>query len=127
TICSALKPLVDAGKEIKNIVPYERATRVFLLPGDILLSKYELGLQQAWIDCFQRKIKGFSETTALSRVVDVSAKVVGADYVLYDVGPNIGPLNRSILLDCDFFIVPGACDHFSTRALKTLGQSIATW
>jgi cellulose biosynthesis protein BcsQ len=127
TIWSALRPLVDAGKNIQNIVPYERANRVFLLPGDIRLSQYELDLQQAWLDCFQRKIRGFASTTALSRVVDVCAEVVGADFVLYDVGPNIGPLNRAILLDCDFFIVPGACDHFSTRALKTLGHSVASW
>ena len=50
-----------------------------------------------------------------------------ADFVFYDVGPNIGPLNRTILLDCDYFVVPAACDYFSTRALKTLGYSVANW
>ena len=30
-------------------------------------------------------------------------------------------------MDCDYFIVPAACDYFSTRALKTLGHSIANW
>lgn len=127
TLWSALRPLVEAGKEINNIIPYERAKRVFLIPGDIRLSQYELALQQAWIDCLQRKIRGFSETTALSRLVDVCVATLLADFVLYDVGPNIGPLNRAILLDCDFFIVPGACDHFSTTALKTLGHSVANW
>jgi len=127
TLWSALRPLLEAGKDINYIVPYERATRVFLLPGDIRLSQYELTLQQAWLDCLQRKIRGFVETTALSQLVDTSAAAVGADFVLYDVGPNIGPLNRAILLDCDFFVVPGACDYFSTRALKTLGHSVANW
>ena len=42
-------------------------------------------------------------------------------------GPNIGPLNRVLLLDSDFFIVPVACDLFSTRALSTLGQTIKKW
>ncbi len=55
------------------------------------------------------------------------ARGLDADFVLFDVGPNIGPLNRAILLDCDYFVVPGACDFFSTRALKTLGHSIANW
>jgi cellulose biosynthesis protein BcsQ len=127
TVWSALRPLLEAGKDIKQIVPYERAKRVFLLPGDIRLSQYELALQQAWLDCLQRKIRGFLETTALSMLVDVCASEVKADFVLYDVGPNIGPLNRAILLDCDFFIVPGACDYFSTRALKTLGHSVLNW
>lgn len=127
TLWSGLRPLLEEGKPINNIIPYERAKHVFLVPGDILLSQYELALQQAWIDCLQRKIRGFSETTALSRLVDVCASTVRADFILYDVGPNIGPLNRAILLDCDFFIVPGACDYFSTRALKTLGHSVANW
>jgi len=127
TVWSALRPLLEAGKDVTHIVPYERAKRVFLLPGDIRLSQYELALQQAWIDCLQRKIRGFLETTALSQLVDACASAVGADFVLYDVGPNIGPLNRAILLDCDYFIVPGACDYFSTRALKTLGHSVVNW
>ena len=127
TIWSALRPVIEAGKDIKPIQPYERAEGVYLLPGDIRLSEYELDLQQSWIDCLQRKIRGFVGTTALSSLVDTCAKSIGADFVLYDVGPNIGPLNRAILLDCNFFIVPAACDYFSTRALKTLGHSIAYW
>ena len=49
------------------------------------------------------------------------------DFVFYDTGPNIGPLNRVLLLDSDFFIVPVACDLFSVRALGTLGQTIKKW
>ena len=47
--------------------------------------------------------------------------------MFYDTGPNIGPLNRVLLLDSDFFIVPVACDLFSVRALSTLGQTIKRW
>ena len=32
-----------------------------------------------------------------------------------------------MLLDCDYFIVPAACDLFSIRALKTLGHTLTTW
>jgi cellulose biosynthesis protein BcsQ len=127
TIWSALRPVVEAGKDIKSVTPHERAEAVHLLPGDIRLSDYELDLQQSWIDCLQRKLRGFVNTTALSVLIDACAQGLNADFVLYDVGPNIGPLNRVILLDCDFFIVPAACDYFSTRALKTLGHSIANW
>ena len=49
------------------------------------------------------------------------------DFVFYDTGPNIGPLNRVLLLDSDYFIVPVACDLFSVRALSTLGQSLKRW
>jgi hypothetical protein len=36
-------------------------------------------------------------------------------------------LNRSILLDCDHFIIPAACDLFSIRAFKTLGSTLYSW
>ena len=127
TIWSALQPVVHAGKDAKEITPYERSEGVFLIPGDIRLSEYELNLNQSWTDCFQRKIRGFVETTALADLVTRCAKTTKADYIFYDIGPNIGPLNRAILLDCDYFIVPAACDYFSTRALKTLGHSVANW
>jgi hypothetical protein len=55
------------------------------------------------------------------------AKDMRLDYIFFDTGPNIGPLNRAILLDCDYFLVPGACDLFSVRALKTLGASLTKW
>lgn len=127
TIWSGLRPVVQLGKEAKRITPYERAENVFLLPGDIRLSDYELDLNQSWTDCLQRKIRGFLETTALAQLASDCAKATKADFVFYDIGPNIGPLNRTILLDCDYFIVPAACDYFSTRALKTLGHSVANW
>lgn len=127
TIWSGLRPVVQLNGAIKTLQPYERADRVFLIPGDIRLSDYELDLQQAWLDCLQRRLKGFNTTSALSAIVDDSVEKVQADFVFYDIGPNIGPLNRAILLGCDYFIVPAACDYFSVRALKTLGQSIANW
>jgi hypothetical protein len=60
-------------------------------------------------------------------LVDDLAKATKADYVFFDAGPNIGPLNRAILLDCTHFIVPAACDLFSSRALKTLGYALSDW
>lgn len=127
TVWSALRPLLDLNSPLLEIEPIERAEGVFLLPGDIRLSDYEVSLQQSWSDCLQRKVRGFTETSALSAVADAAAKRVRADFVLYDVGPNIGPLNRAVILGSDYFVVPAACDHFSTRALKTLGHSIANW
>ena len=127
TIWSALKPIADATGELRQIVPLERMPNVFLLPGDLRLSEFEEELSPMWNECFQRKPKGFRGTTALSRLVNQVASQNGIDFVFYDAGPNIGPLNRIILLDCDYFILPAACDLFSLRALKTLGRTLVKW
>lgn len=127
TIWSALKPFVESYGDVKYIKPQERQEGVFLLPGDIKLSEFEQELNQIWVECLQRKVRGFKGASAISEIVNEIAKKEKIDYVFYDVGPNIGPLNRVILLDCDFFIVPAACDLFSVRALKTLGKSLHDW
>ena len=127
TIWSAVKPLLDGAGSVRTVGAYERAEGVYLVPGDIKLSDFEVHLQQSWIDCLQRKTRGFNEMAAISSVAKAEAAKVGADLIIYDVGPNIGPLNRCIILGCDPFVVPAACDHFSARALKTLGQSVLNW
>lgn len=47
--------------------------------------------------------------------------------LIYDVGPNVGPLNRTVLLSCDGFVTPVAPDLFSLRALTSVGAAIGKW
>lgn len=127
TLWSALKPIVEATGGVKQIEAVERSTNVFLLYGDLRLADFEQELGQMWTEALQRKPKGYRGTTALSCLVNELSARHDIDFVFYDCGPNIGPLNRVILLDCDHFIVPAALDEFSVRALKTLGLSLETW
>jgi cellulose biosynthesis protein BcsQ len=127
TVWSAVKPVSDAIGDVRFVSPLERAPNTFLLPGDIRLSEFEQELSTLWSDCYQRKPKGFNGTTALSRLVEHVSVQNAIDFVFYDAGPNIGPLNRVVMLDCDYFIVPVACDLFSIRALKTLGFTLSKW
>lgn len=128
TLWSALKPIVEATGDPREIKLKEPGTtNLFLAPGDLRMSDFEGELTQMWAECFQRKLKGFRGTTALSTIVDTLVINHKIDFVFYDSGPNIGPLTRVVLLDCDYFIVPAACDLFSVRALKTLGTTLASW
>jgi cellulose biosynthesis protein BcsQ len=126
TLWSAIKPVADGLGEARLIEPIG-INKLLLLPGDILLSKFEQDLYHFWSESFLRRVRGYRGTAALSALVNEVAAKHDIDYVFYDSGPNIGPLNRAILLDCDFFIVPAACDSFSIRAFKTLGQTLADW
>lgn len=128
TLWSALKPISEALGDAKSIKPLELSyNNLFLIPGDIRLSEFETDLADFWAQCLQRKQRGFRGTTALSSLINRISTKLEIDYVFYDSGPNIGPLNRTILLDCDGFIAPVACDLFSLRALKTLGRTLLQW
>jgi cellulose biosynthesis protein BcsQ len=129
TVWSAVKPISEGSTGVLKPIKAMRTDieNCYVIPGDLRLSEFELELNTFWSEAKDGKLKGFLGTTALSRLVDDNARSVDADFVFYDTGPNIGPLNRAILLDCDHFIVPAACDAFSTRALKTLGKTLTGW
>ncbi len=128
TIWSALKPVSDLVGDINIVRPHDTVVdNLYLLPGDIRLSEFELSLADFWTDCFKRKLGGLKATCAISTLIDNLADTLKVDFVIYDTGPNIGPLNRVLLLDCDYFIIPVACDLFSVRALSTLGQTLKSW
>jgi cellulose biosynthesis protein BcsQ len=128
TIWSALRPVAEEIGGVKPVPPIETGTRrLHLIPGDIRLSEFEESLSDSWTSCIKRKIGGFRATCAISSLVTRVDAVERYDYIFYDTGPNIGPLNRVLLLDAEYFIVPVACDLFSTRALATLGQTLKRW
>lgn len=127
TLWSAVKPVVEGRGGIAHIDLWKYGRSVHLMPGDVLLSEYEEVLPEAWTECFARRTRGYDLTTALAQAADAAADEVNADVVFYDVGPNVGALNRAILLDCDYFITPVAADLFSLRALSTVGRSVAKW
>lgn len=128
TIWSAVRPISEAVGGLNVVKPIEsKIQNLFLIPGDIRLSEFEADLNEFWAQCLQRKAKGFRGLAAISELVGIVSSQLKIDYVFYDSGPNIGPLNRAILLDCDFFVVPVSCDLFSLRALKTLGRTLTSW
>lgn len=127
TVWSAVRPIVDATGPVNVIPPIELDANLWLIPGDIRLSDFEGDLNDLWRECFQRKRRGLAGTAALSTLINEICSIKDIDVVFYDTGPNIGPLNRVIFLDCDYFIVPASYDLFSIRALKTLGRSLYSW
>ncbi len=128
TLWSALKPVITDPQSYPKITEViSTPKQVSLLLGDIRVSEFEERLNGLWKAITERRPNGFSGVHALSWLVnDLSAKLK-ADFVFYDCGPNIGPLNRVVLLDCDFLIIPAACDEFSIRAIRTLGQTMKNW
>lgn len=127
TIWSAIKPVVEGKGPIKSVEAFELQNGALLCPGDVLLADYEEELPAAWTDSFARKTRGYDVMSALSRASQSIASDYGADLIIFDVGPNVGPLNRTILLDVDYFATPVAADLFSLRALSTVGRSLARW
>ena len=126
TIWSAVRPVVNNTGPGRLVEPIAVGD-LELLPGDIKLSEFEEFLYDSWTDSLKRRLGALRAITSISALVDQIHRQSPLDYVFYDTGPNIGALNRVLLLDSDYFVVPVACDLYSMRALATLGQAMSRW
>lgn len=127
TLWSAMKPVVEGTGVFRKIQPFDIQSKFLLAAGDIRLAEFETELADLWGECFQRRVRGFRGTQALTSLIDDICLEYEIDIVIYDSGPNVGPLTRVMLLDSDYFAVPAAWDLFSTRAVKTLGHILEKW
>ncbi|MBI5636290.1 ParA family protein [Candidatus Micrarchaeota archaeon] len=129
SINNAVQPLTRGLGDIKTeITPYNVPNRnIWLYPGDLLLSEFEDVLSESWVDVLAGREIGFRVTSALYRLTENWASSNQIDFVLIDVGPNLGALNRAVLLGCDYFIVPIIPDLFSIRGLGNVGTTFIKW
>jgi cellulose biosynthesis protein BcsQ len=101
--------------------------RIHLLLGDLALSRFEDELSQQWPQCLDRKERAFRVISAFWRVISRIEAEQNIDVVLVDLGPNLGAINRAILVAADYLAIPLVPDLFSLQGLKNLGPSIMDW
>jgi cellulose biosynthesis protein BcsQ len=99
---------------------------LFLLPGHISIAEYEttLGIAQELSGSLLalRNLPG-----SLRFLLDATAASIGADYVIVDMSPSLGPLNQNLFSTSDYFIVPLHPDYFSAMALSSLAKVLPRW
>lgn len=99
---------------------------LFLLPGHIGLSEYEvtLGIAQELSASIQtlQNLPG-----APSYLLDKTAEQYSADYVIIDMNPSLSSLNQNLLMTSQYFIVPTNPDYFSVMAIDSLSNVVPKW
>jgi chromosome partitioning protein len=131
SIYLALEPLHQSMGDIRDRKPTQpNSTRypgLWLIPGDPELSNFEDTLGDTWNRAKGGSLADLRKQSGFYRYVTSAAAKVSADITLIDLGPNLGPLNRTALTSCDYFIVPIAPDLFSIRGTRNLGNKLVTW
>ncbi|KOY81561.1 ParA family protein [Lysinibacillus macroides] len=128
SIYDAVKPIIKGSGDVDFIQPKKVNNRnIWIYPGDLLLSDFDSILSETWTQVLARQERGFRVTTAIYRLYTKFAKEYEIDFVLIDLGPNLGSLNRSLLLSCDHFIIPLIPDLFSLRGSQNLGRTLSNW
>ena len=128
TIWTALLPVVHGQQQPRFIQPYEAyIDGLFYLPGDVRLYEFEEMLPEYWHDAQRQSKHALAATCAIGQAVDEVGRRLRFDIAIYDVGPNIGPLNRVVVLDSDHIVVPVSCDLLSLRAIRTMSRVLVSW
>lgn len=127
TIFGALRPISRGVGDV--LTPHiERITsRLGLIVGDLALSTFEDKLSDAWPRSHNRDESAFRTMSAFYRGVRAAASEFSATWVLIDVGPNLGAINRAALIATEYVAIPLGPDLFSLQGLRNLGPSLDAW
>lgn len=128
TVFQSVRPLLDVGDF--SPVHYVQVTDgLALVPGDLALSGFEDQLSTTWGESLgdRNLARPFRMLTAFWRMAQEAAARSDAELILFDVGPNLGAINRSVLLGSNHVIVPLGADLFSLQGLRNLGPKLREW
>lgn len=125
TVSDFIPPLEDGEGFVKSFKPI--TTKFFgfdLIPGNPTFAVSEDFLAGEWKDVKSSDYRGIRSTLFFAHFLTLCEEY---DFVLFDMGPSLGAINRSILLACDYFVTPMSSDVFSLLALGNIGKSIGMW
>ena len=126
---AGLAPAFESRPELiqgVECIEVEGREGLFLLPGHIGVSEYEVTLGIA------QELSGSIQTLqnlpgSIRFLLDQTADRVSADFVMVDMSPGLGAMNQNLLATSDFFIVPSSPDFFSVMAIDSLARVLPRW
>jgi cellulose biosynthesis protein BcsQ len=115
--------------DLREPVLQSFSRNLHLVPGDVALAGFEETLSEAWPQSMGDKslYRPYRILTAFWQVGQLAANRVGADLIVADVGPNLGAINRSVLIGTDYVVIPLGADLYSLQGLKNLGPTLRSW
>lgn len=138
TVLACVNPILEGIGDIQPAVPllidgiqaplpFATGESLWLIAGDLGLSRFEDKLSDSWSRGFGKDPAALRATSAFYRIMQAAGEKVGAVVALIDVGPNLGAINRAALLAADYLVIPLAADLFSLQGLKNLGPTVRDW
>ena len=106
--------------------PVKGQSNMYLLPGHIKLAEYEVVLGMAQ-ELSSSLLSLQNLPGSLHYLFMKTAKKYEIDFILVDMGPSLGAINRNLLMTSDFFLVPMFPDYFSVMAAESLASILIQW
>jgi len=127
SIMKAIRPIMKGLGDIE-IPEIERCDdSIGVIAGDLGFSRFEDKLSDAWPRCLEGDESSFRIVSSLYRIIVSGAESMDADMALIDLGPNLGAINRAVLISAQYIAVPLAADLYSLQGLRNLGPTLRRW
>lgn len=128
TLYQCVKPLMSAGEIVPPILQ-AIATDLYLLPGDVNLSRYEEALSKEWSNSMgdDNLYHPLRILSSFWQVMQIAARKVQADIILVDTSSTLSAINRSALIASDYVAIPLGTDLVSLQGLGNLGMTLQSW
>ena len=128
TIYDYFKDMEEGDANFNNLeIPIkedENNFKICLIPGHPKLSIIDDTMSKSWGETLSGDKGAIRKLNWLNQLKQQNQEF---DYILIDVGPSLGALNRSALLNSDFFLTPMASDIFSLLGIANIGDWIKRW
>lgn len=131
TIMDFLAPLEEGDASIRILeIPYKETDpdnrfEIDLIPGHPRLSVIEDILSDSWNKTVSGDLGGIRKTNWLKMLIE--SEKDNYDFLFIDLGPSLGALNRSILLNTDFVVIPMGSDIFSLVGIENISSWVGNW
>lgn len=125
TIYSVVQPLSIGKGYSQSLLPKKSFSfNIDVLPGDPRLALTEDLLATDWTRGISGDTRGLRTSFLFTHLLE---RCDDYDFVLFDMGPSLGSINRAVLIATDFFISPMSIDIFSLRAIENIAISFDKW
>jgi chromosome partitioning protein len=124
---SALSPRTHGSDYVILPDPISIGPGLSLHVGDSALATLEERFSWAWANCRNGDETAFRLMTAFHQLIQKESASLEADWVLIDVGPNLGAINRAALIASERVVIPLGPDLFSLQGLRNLGPALRSW
>ncbi|MGH9420738.1 MAG: ParA family protein [Thermoanaerobaculia bacterium] len=126
-ISRAMRPIVRQTSYEPSVHIAQVSPKLALLVGDPRLSTFEDRWSMAWSGCFDGDRTAFIIMSGFHRQMRRAAEEIDAQWVLIDIGPNLGAINRAALIASERVVIPLGPDLFSLQGLRNLGPTLKEW
>jgi len=123
TILDIINPIKggtsDINTSVEPVPSIANRFNIDLIPGHPKFSLFEDKLGKSWLE--------MNNDIGSLRIMNWCYKLNKSfqdkyDIIVYDIGPSLGAINRTVLIGCNYFITPMGCDTFSIMGISNISE-----